>query len=143
MRTVPSAAVFIWKRLLYTKKQRPSYCSMTSHPPHMSHDIGPTIDTEFLQITVKASSKQEAYDLIRLLTEQRLVACAQVQGSESAGFQVEDAIWRCRFKTSRSLHPLVESETKRFFSGRPHEIKSLPIVKGSRQFLEWLKTQLS
>lgn len=106
------------------------------------HDIGPTIETDFLQLTVTATSQNEANRLIRILTEKKLCASSQVQGPKSNSSE-DDQEWRCRFKTSKSLIQKVSNELKVFFGETPYSIKSLPIVKGSHDFFSWLKKQLA
>jgi uncharacterized protein involved in tolerance to divalent cations len=107
-----------------------------------SLEKGTAIKTDFLQLTVTSENRIEAETLIRLLTAKRLVACAQVQGPESNAFKNDPVAWRCRFKTSKKLFPQVCSEVDLFFAGRMHALQSLPIVKGSQYFLNWLKTTL-
>lgn len=107
-----------------------------------SHDHGPKIKTEFVQITATADSQQDAESLIRLLTEQQLVACAQVQGPETSHEENLGNGWRCRFKTSNLLYPSVKQELDTYFDDRSYSINALPIVRGSDHFLAWLKSQL-
>ena len=106
-----------------------------------SHDIGPAIKTDFLQVTVTVGNQAEAVKLISDLSEKQIVACAQVQGPESS--QQDDTIdWRCRFKTSTWLFEKVCSEIDRIQNSRPYTINNSPIVKGSDHFLNWLQGQL-
>lgn len=102
----------------------------------------PSRKTGFLQITATAGSHEEAAELIRCLTKKRLVACAQVQGRKSDPEHEGAPMWRCRFKTSEMLYSRIETELKNFFSDNTYSVKALPIVKGSDQFLDWLKQQL-
>lgn len=106
-----------------------------------SHDIGPTIKTDFLQVTVTVGNQAEAVKLVSDLSKKQIVACAQVQGPESS-LQSDSVDWRCRFKTATWLFEKVCAEIKQIQDGRVFTINNSPIVKGSDHFLEWLQNQL-
>ncbi len=106
-----------------------------------SHGIGPTLKTDFLQVTVTVDNQAEAVKLISDLSKKQIVACAQVQGPES-GLADNAVDWRCRFKTSTWLFDKVCREIQTIQGGRTYTISDSPIVKGSDQFLNWLQTQL-
>ncbi len=107
-----------------------------------SHNKGPTTKTDFLQITVTAASRTEAEMLIKKLTDKRLVACAQVQGSEFVVDKGKSPKWKCRFKTSNDLYQSVCSELDLLLVKDKYEIQHSPIVKSSRYFLDWLNSEI-
>ncbi len=82
-----------------------------------------------------------------MLVDKRLAASAQVQGLKPAergpnGVSKHDRRWRCRFKTSKILFQEVKKEIGSFLPDDTPEIIALPIVKGSRYFLNWLGKEL-
>ncbi len=114
---------------------------MNSRQECDSHDIGPTIKTDFLQITVTLGNQAEAVKLISDLSKKQIIACAQVQGPESS-LESDSVDWRCRFKTATWLYETVCAEIDQMLGDRAYTIKDSPIVKGSDHFLNWLQNQL-
>jgi periplasmic divalent cation tolerance protein len=98
--------------------------------------------TGFFQITATAKTQEQAERLIRVISEKKLAACAQIQGPAANSIVEQKEPWRCRFKTSDSLFPSFKEELDLFFKDGDYTLKALPIVKGSKVFLEWLKIEL-
>lgn len=98
--------------------------------------------TGFIQVTASAKTQTEAEQLIRIISQKKLAACAQVQGPEANSIVEKKEPWRCRFKTSDELFPAFKEALDLFFEGAPYTLQALPIVKGSKDFLDWLGAEL-
>jgi len=103
---------------------------------------------EHLQVLTTAGSKEEAERIARSLLEKRLAGCVQVAGPISSAYWWKGAIetaeeWLCLIKTRRALFAEVEEAIKTAHSYETPEIVALPIVAGSRPYLDWLADTLA
>lgn len=99
---------------------------------------------ENIIVLVTCGSVKEAQQLARALVRKRLAACANVvtnpvksiywwKGKVEAASEVLMLI-----KTRRRRFAALEKEIGRLHSYETPEIIALPIVKGSKTYLEWL-----
>ena len=99
--------------------------------------------TEFIQITTTAESKEAAQKIAQTLVEQRLVACIHIAGPVTSLYWWHNAIetseeWTCTAKTRKDLYEAVEQAIRETHSYEVPEIVALPIVAGSRGYLDWI-----
>ena len=103
---------------------------------------------EYLQVTTTLGSREEAANMARMLVEERLAACAQVIGPVMSTYRWEGRIeeeeeWQCVAKTTGDRYPELEAAVRRLHTYEVPEILATPVVKGSADYLGWLRSQLS
>ena len=94
-------------------------------------------------ILVTTASCDEGMKIARHLVEARLAACVNVsQSIESVyrweGQVVEEAEFLLIIKSSRGLFPEIRTEITKLHSSQTPEIICLPVVDGSRRYLQWI-----
>lgn len=99
-----------------------------------------------VQVTVAAASREEADRIAADAVEHRVAACAQVSGPVSSTFRWEGRLdraeeWLCQLKTSQSRYPELEARIRALHSYANPEIIATAIVAGSREYLDWLRTE--
>jgi periplasmic divalent cation tolerance protein len=99
-----------------------------------------------LQVSTTCPSRELADRLAAILVEERLAACAQVEGPISSTFHWEGRIdtateWRCQFKTTRSRLPALTARIEALHSYAVPEILAFPIVGGSPAYLDWIENE--
>jgi periplasmic divalent cation tolerance protein len=97
----------------------------------------------FIQISTTTETKEQAQKIAKFLVEQKLAACVQISGPIESTYRwkgkVETASeWLCLIKTRASLFKKVETAIKKLHPYETPEIIAVPIVKGSRKYLNWL-----
>jgi periplasmic divalent cation tolerance protein len=98
---------------------------------------------ESVLILVTCSSSEEAETIGNLLVAKRLAACVNVIPEIRSIFFWEGKISKEKevlliAKTRRELFDSVEKEVKRVHSYDLPEIIALPVVTGSKEYLEWI-----
>jgi periplasmic divalent cation tolerance protein len=94
-------------------------------------------------VLVTASDKQEAEKIAQGLLSQRLAACVNMIEGITSVFRWQGKIDRATevlliIKTRKPLVKKVISQVKLLHSYEVPEIIALPIVAGSREYLEWI-----
>lgn len=102
---------------------------------------------EFVQVLTTVSSREEAMRIGRRLVERRLAACVQVLGPLRSiywwkGSMEEAEEWLCIAKTRNELYSEVEKIIKELHPYEVPEITAVPIEMGSREYLEWLGSEV-
>ena len=101
----------------------------------------------FVLVIVTTSSKSEADNLVQKLLEEKLIACANVLGPVSSHFHWNGKVERSKeflvlMKSRLNLFDTVSEQVKALHSYEIPEILALPIVAGSKAYLEWLEKSL-
>lgn len=101
----------------------------------------------YIQISTTTDTREEAQKIARYLVDQKLAACVQITGPIESTYRwkgkVETAAeWLCLIKTRDSFFKKVEAAIKKLHSYETPEIIAIPIVKGSREYLQWLDDTL-
>jgi periplasmic divalent cation tolerance protein len=102
----------------------------------------------YIQISTTTETKEEAQKIARYLVEQKLAACVQITGPIESIYHWKGKVensqeWLCLIKTRAELFEKVESSIKKLHSYETPEIVAVPIVKGSKEYLNWLDYELS
>ncbi len=105
------------------------------------------MQNSYIIVLVTTSNKQEAETIARKLLEQKLIACANIVGPVSSHFhwsgKVEHAEEFLVFMKSRlDLFEAVSEQVKTLHSYEVPEILALPVVAGSKGYLDWLAGSL-
>lgn len=104
--------------------------------------------TGHIQVLTTVGSEEEAERIGALLLEQRLAACVQTVGPILSRYrwqgQLEQAReWQCLAKTEAQLYEQVEGAIRAAHSYEEPEILAIPILAGSRGYLEWVSASVA
>ena len=99
--------------------------------------------TDKVVIMVTARSRRECRKIARRLVDEKLAACVNItQGIQSVyhweGKVVQEREYLMFIKTTRDLFPEIETEIALIHSYHTPEIICLPIIDGSRNYMQWL-----
>jgi periplasmic divalent cation tolerance protein len=102
----------------------------------------------YIQISTTTETKEQAQKIARYLVEQKLAACVQISGPSESTYhwkgKVENAQeWLCLIKIREDYFGKVEATIKKMHSYETPEIIAVPILKGSKEYLNWLDDELS
>jgi periplasmic divalent cation tolerance protein len=100
-----------------------------------------------LIVLMTASNREEAVKIVRVLLEERLIACGNIVESVSSFFWWKGKIEEEKevlvfMKSSEKLFKKLSKRVMELHSYDVPEILALPIVDGSSSYLEWLKNCL-
>jgi periplasmic divalent cation tolerance protein len=98
----------------------------------------------YLIVFMTAPNREEAVKIVRILLEEKLIACGNIVDSVSSLFW-----WQGKIEEEKEILVIMKSNEKLFkkLSERVTELHSydvpeilaLPIVDGSSSYLDWLK----
>ena len=99
--------------------------------------------TDKVVILVTAGSRRECRKIARHLVEAQLAACVNItQPIESIyrweGKVADEKEFLMLIKSTRELFPEIKLEISRLHSYHTPEIICLPIIDGSRNYLQWV-----
>lgn len=99
--------------------------------------------TDKVVVLVTAGGLKEARKIALELVESRLAACVNLSGPVESVYRWHGKIERSRerlllIKTSRDVFPDVQAIIHRLHSYATPEVICLPIIDGSRDYLDWL-----
>jgi periplasmic divalent cation tolerance protein len=103
--------------------------------------------TDYVQVLTTVSSAEDARRICDALVEDRLAACVQVAGPVSSTYRWHGGIerereWQCLAKTEARLYAAVEAAIRRLHSYEEPEILAIPVLAGSRGYLDWVSASL-
>ena len=106
------------------------------------------LENAYIVVMVTTANKQEAENIAQRLLKERLIACANIIGPVSSLFhwagKIEKAEEYLIFMKSREdLFEKLAETVKALHSYEVPEILVLPIVDGSRAYLDWLGSCLA
>jgi len=100
-----------------------------------------------IMILITCSCKKEAQAISDVLLKKRLAACASIAGRVESRFwwnghidKAGEVMLIC--KTTKKHFKAVEKEVKRLHTYDVPEIIALPIIAGSREYLEWIDSSV-
>lgn len=104
--------------------------------------------TDYVQVLTTVSSEEEARRICDALLEDRLAACVQVAGPVASTYRWQGRIerereWQCLAKTEARLYDEVEAAIRRVHSYEEPEILAIPVLAGSRGYLDWVSSNLA
>ncbi len=99
--------------------------------------------TDFLVVLTATNSKDEAQTIANALVSKRLVSSVNVIGPISSTYWWQDAIvtageWLCLIKTHKDCYDEIEQLIQATHSYEVPGIIALPIVAGSKSYLDWI-----
>jgi len=98
---------------------------------------------EHVQVVTTTGTQAEADAIAEAVVEARLAACVQVVGPITSRYWWDGAVevaeeWLCLAKTTAGLYPDLEAAIRARHSYDEPEIVALPVVAGSRSYLDWV-----
>jgi periplasmic divalent cation tolerance protein len=101
------------------------------------------IVTDKVVIFVTVASRSEGKKIARHLVEAKLAACVNISQSMDSVYRWEGKIAEEReflliIKSTRELFPEIKAEISKIHSYHTPEIISLPVIDGSRNYLQWV-----
>lgn len=102
---------------------------------------------EYIQVLTTTEKKEEAEKIAKILVEKKIAACVQIFGPITSTYWWKEKIekaeeWLCFIKTKKNLYDEVEKAIKEIHSYEVPEIIAIPIISGSKEYLEWLNCSL-
>jgi periplasmic divalent cation tolerance protein len=102
---------------------------------------------EYIQVLTTAGSEEEAERIGTALLEQRLAACVQTVGPIVSRYRWQGKLeqereWQCLAKTEARLYEQVEAAIREAHSYEEPEILAIPVLAGSRGYLDWISASV-
>lgn len=102
---------------------------------------------EYIQVFTATEKKEDAEKIAKALVEKRLAGCVQIVGPVISTYWWKGDIerakeWLCFIKSRKNLYEELEKAIKEIHPYEVPEIIALPIVAGSKDYLEWLGSKL-
>ncbi len=99
--------------------------------------------TEYITVFITAPNEEEAAKISRTIVGEKLAACVNIIRSVRSIYRwqgrVEDESEVLMVvKTKRTLFDRLQKRVKELHSYAVPEIIGLPVIEGSKQYLEWL-----
>jgi len=103
--------------------------------------------TEYIQVMTTVELKSDAEKIAKILVEKRLAACVQILGPMTSYFQwqgkLDSAVeYLCLIKSREDLFTRLETEIINQHPYDVPEILAMPITKGTKDYLNWLASEL-
>jgi periplasmic divalent cation tolerance protein len=100
-----------------------------------------------IQVVTTTDKREDAERIARTLVEMRLAACVQLVGPVISTYRWKGRIetaeeWQCWAKTAGSFYEDIEKTIKSIHPYELPEIIALPILRGSSEYLTWLRNEL-
>jgi len=102
---------------------------------------------EYIQVFTSTEKREDAEKIAEALLENRLAGCVQIVGPILSTYWWKNRIetageWLCFIKSRRDLFEELERAIKEIQSYETPEIIAIPIIAGSKDYLEWLNNEL-
>ena len=102
--------------------------------------------TTFIQIQTTVDSNEAAEKIAKKLVEKNLAACVSIAPKISSIYRWQGKIetaqeWLLIVKTRAQLYDRVEKEIKEIHPYELPEIIALPIIEGSKDYLDWISSE--
>jgi len=103
--------------------------------------------TDYVQVITTTGTREDAERIARTLVESRLAACVQVFGPIRSTYRWKGAIetaeeWQCVAKSRADRFGAIDEAIRALHPYEVAEILAVPMVAGSRPYLEWLEGQV-
>ena len=99
--------------------------------------------TDKVVVLVTSASKKECRKIAKHLVESKLAACVNITQHIESVYRWEGKIaneqeYQLFIKSTRELFPEIKTAISQLHSYRTPEIICLPIIEGSRNYLQWV-----
>jgi periplasmic divalent cation tolerance protein len=104
--------------------------------------------SSYIEVITTVDTKEAAEAMARRLVDEKLAACVQVSGPVKSTYRWKEAVettaeWQCHIKTDRHHYSAIEKRIKEIHPYELPEIIVLPILNGSREYLNWISEQVT
>ena len=101
------------------------------------------LNCNYIIVLVTTSNKAEAEIIAQSLLEKKLIACANIVNPVSSFFSWKDKADQCEeclviMKSREDLFSELSDRLKDLHSYEVPEVLAIPVVAGSRSYLEWM-----
>ncbi len=101
----------------------------------------------YIVVNITSKDMEEARKIAKALVKRRLAACVNILPEVESHYWWKDKLDTARevmliAKTKQALLPELTKAVKRLTSYSIPEIIALPIIDGSRDYLEWLDSEV-
>lgn len=101
----------------------------------------------YIQVTTTTETRQQAHAIAQYLVEAKLAACVQITGPITSIYRWNGKVentqeWLCLIKTQDDLYNKVEEAIKSLHPYETPEIIATPIIKGSKEYMNWIDDEL-
>jgi len=105
------------------------------------------VDNEYIIVFVTTASKHEAEEIVQHLLGDKLVACGNIVGPVTSFFRWSGKVERAEeflvfLKTRKDLFQRLSDVVKTLHGYEVPEILAVPVVDGSKDYLDWLENCL-
>ena len=105
------------------------------------------MDNEYIIVFVTTASKHEAEEIVQHLLGDKLVACGNIVGPVTSFFRWSGKVERAEeflvfLKTRKDLFQRLSDVVKTLHGYEVPEILAVPVVDGSKDYLDWLENCL-
>lgn len=102
---------------------------------------------EYIQVLTTTERREDAERIAREILEKRLAGCVQIVGPVASTYwwkgKLENAQeWLLLIKSRRDLYGELERAIREIHPYENPEIIAVPIAAASREYLEWLESEL-
>jgi len=102
---------------------------------------------KYIHVITSTERKEDAERIAGILVEKRLAACVQIIGPVTSIYwwkgKIEKAQeWLCLAKSVESLYGEIESAIRDAHPYETPEIIATPILKGEKDYIEWIENEL-
>jgi periplasmic divalent cation tolerance protein len=102
----------------------------------------------FIQVTTTTERREDAERIARALVEKRLAACVQIAGPLTSIYRWKGKIetaaeWLCLIKSREENYGAIEQAIRSLHPYETPEIMAVPVIAGSRDYLDWLRGELA
>ena len=102
---------------------------------------------QYIQVCTTTEKEKDAEKIAKIVIEKRLGACVQIIGPIKSFYWWKEKIetaeeWLLFIKTKKELYEELEKVIKEIHPYEIPEIISVPILLGSKDYLEWLNKEL-
>jgi periplasmic divalent cation tolerance protein len=99
---------------------------------------------EYLQVITTTEKKENAEKIAKMLVKNRFAGCVQIIGPVSSVYWWKGKVemteeWLCLIKSEKRLFGKLVETIKEVHPYETPEIVAVPVVAGSRDYLEWLE----
>ena len=107
-----------------------------------------TTPHEVIVVFITAPGREEAGQLADMLVSKQLAACVQIMPAMESVYRWQGKIERQKevlliAKTIKSRFDELESNVRALHSYETPEIVAIPLIAGSRRYLEWLNASVA
>jgi len=105
------------------------------------------VKSDYIVVLVTAKDKQEAEKISQSLLKERLIACANILSPVNSFFSCMGKVEKAEeyliiMKSRQDLFKEIANHVKDLHSYEVPEVLGLPIVEGSKAYLDWMSVVL-